>query len=63
MFYNFKAITLSGAARVEQVGACAPGVGLKAHQHTLFKHLKNEFFSRNLVQNLPKMRIFLDKRL
>jgi len=28
---------------------------LEAHQHTLFRHLKNEFFSRNLGQN--KMRL------
>jgi len=24
---------------------------LETHQHTLFRHFKNEFFSRNLGQN------------
>jgi len=33
-----------------RVGAKA----LEAHQHTLFRHFKNEFFSRNLGQNIPK---------
>jgi len=37
---------------------------LEAHQHTLFRHLKNEFFSRYLVQNMPKNAyLFLEKRL
>jgi len=34
---------------------------LEAHQHTLLRHLKNEFFSRNLVQNMPKNAYFLEK--
>jgi len=31
---------------------------LKAHQHSLFRRLKNEFFSRNLGQNMPKNAYF-----
>jgi len=34
---------------------------LEAHQHTLFRHLKNEFFSRNLGQNMPRTAYFLEK--
>jgi len=34
---------------------------LEAHQHTLFRHLKNEFFSENLGQNMPKNAYFLEK--
>jgi len=34
---------------------------LEAHQHTLFRHLKNEFFSRNLRQYMPKNAYFLEK--
>jgi len=42
-----------------QQGGMRPGVQvLKAHQHTLFGHLQNLFFSRNISQNTPKMRIF-----
>jgi len=49
---------LSGASR----GDLRPGLqALEAHQHTLFKHLKNEFFSRNSGQNLPKHAYFLVK--
>jgi len=41
-----------------------PGVqASEAHQHTLFRHLKNEFFSRYLGQNIPKNAYFLEKRL
>jgi len=44
--------------------AMHPGVqALEAHQHTLFRHLKNEFFSRNLSQNMRKTAYFLEKRL
>jgi len=36
-----------------------PGAqALKAHQHTVFRHLKNEFFSKNLGQNMPKIAYF-----
>jgi len=61
VFYNFKVITLSGAARV------GGKVGY-AQRHTLFGHLKNEFlaeiFSRNLGQNIPIHALFvLEKRL
>jgi len=35
---------------------------LEAHQHALFRHLKNEFFSRNLGQNMPKNAYFLEYR-
>jgi len=31
---------------------------MEAHQQTLFRHLKNELFSRNLGQNMPKKCIF-----
>jgi len=34
-----------------------------AHLHTLFRHLKNEFFSRNLGQNMPQNAYFLEKIL
>jgi len=34
---------------------------LEAHQHTLFRHLKNAFFSRNLGQNMLKNVYFLKK--
>jgi len=36
---------------------------LEVHQHTLFRHLKNEFFYINLVQNMPINAYFLEKRL
>jgi len=36
---------------------------LKVHHHTLFRHLKNEFFSRNLDQNMPKNADLKKKRL
>jgi len=39
-----------------------PGAqALDAHQHTLFIHLKNALFSRNLDQNMPKNAYFLEK--
>jgi len=51
-------ITLSGASK----GGMRHGVqALEAHQHTLFKHLKNEFFNRNADQNMPKNAYFLEK--
>jgi len=32
-----------------------PGAqALEAHQRTLFRHLKNEFFSKKIGQNMPK---------
>jgi len=34
---------------------------LEAHQYTLFKHLKNEFFNRNSGQNMPENAYFLEK--
>jgi len=34
-----------------------------AHQHTLFRHLKHKFFSRNLGQKMPKNVHFSEKRL
>jgi len=34
---------------------------LEVRQHTLFRHPKNEFFSRNLSQNMPKNTYFLEK--
>jgi len=47
------------AQQEEASGGIRPGVQtLEAHQHTLFIHLKNVFFSRNLGQNMPKNRIF-----
>jgi len=41
-----------------------PGVqALEAHQRTLFGHLKNEFFSRNLGQNDVRRHLYvLEKR-
>jgi len=63
MFFNFKVITLRGTRR----GACGDmhlgAQALEANQHTLFRHFINEFFSRNLGQIMPKMHIFLEKRL
>jgi len=35
---------------------------LEAQQHTLFRHLKTEFFNRNLAQNMPKNAYFLEKK-
>jgi len=50
--------------RSKASGGMLPGVqALEAHQHILFRHLKNEFFSRNLGQNMPKNAYFLEKRL
>jgi len=45
VFYNFKVITLSGVARgVGKNGGMLPRVqALKAHQHTLFRHIKTSF--------------------
>jgi len=50
--------TISGAARGASGGMRPGAKALEAHQHTLFRRLINEFFSRNLGQNIPKMRIF-----
>jgi len=45
-------------------GSMRPEVqALESHQHTLFRHLKNEYFSRNLGQNMPKNAYFLEKKL
>jgi len=45
-------------------GGMRPGAqALEAQQYTLFRHLKNELFSRNLGQNMPKNAYFLEKRL
>jgi len=33
---------------------------LERHQHILFRHLKNELFSRNLGHNIPKNAYFLE---
>jgi len=55
-------ITLSGAAEGRASGGMRPGVqALEAPQHTLFRHLKNKFFSRNLSQNMSKNTYFLKK--
>jgi len=35
---------------------------LEVHQHSLFRHLKYASFSRNLDQNMPKMRILKKKK-
>jgi len=36
-------------------------LALEVHQHTLFRHLKNKIFSRNLGQNIFKNAYFLEK--
>jgi len=41
---------------------CPGAQALEAHQHTLFRHLKNEFFSKNLGQNMPKNAHFFRKK-
>jgi len=48
----------------QQCGACDPGrmQALLTHQNTLVRHLKNEFFSRNLGQNMPKIGYFFGKK-
>jgi len=45
------------------VGMYSRVQALEAYQHTLFRHLKNDFFSKNLGQNMPKNAYFLEKRL
>jgi len=35
---------------------------LEAHQHTLFRYLKNAFFSRNVGQNMLKNAYFFGKK-
>jgi len=56
VFYNFKVITLRGAARE---GHAARSADLEGASNTLFRHLKkNEFFSRNLGENMPKNAYF-----
>jgi len=35
---------------------------LEAHQHTLFRDLKNAFFNRNLDQNVLKNAYFFEKK-
>jgi len=57
--------TLGGTARgLRKSEGLRPGVqALEAHQHTLFRHLKNEIFSKNLSQNMPKNAYFSVKRL
>jgi len=50
-------ITLSSVAGAS--GGTRPGEqALEAHQHTLFRHLKNAFFSQNLDQNMLKKEYF-----
>jgi len=51
--------TVMGASRGMHVGTRA----LETHQYTLFRHLNNEFFTKNLGQNMPKNAYFLEKRL
>jgi len=41
------------------MGTRASGHRLEGAQHTLFRHLKNAFFIRNLGQNMPKNEYFL----
>jgi len=58
-------IILSGAAR-EGEGKWGMRIGeqaLEADQQILFRHLKNEFFSRNLGQNMRKNTYFFRKKL
>jgi len=61
MFYNFKVIMLRGTRRGASGGMRLEAKALKANQHTLFRHFKNEFFSRTLGQNMPKNAYFLEK--
>jgi len=66
VFYNFKVISdhAQWRSRAGVSGGMRPGVqALEAPQHTLFRHLKNEIFSRNLGQNMSKNAYFLEKRL
>jgi len=51
---NFKVITLRGTSG----GIHLRAQTLEEHQNTLFRHLKNGFFSRNLGKICIKMRIF-----
>jgi len=50
-------ITLSSVAGGKRPGKQA----LEAHQHTLFRHLKNALFSRNLGKNMLKNAYFFLK--
>jgi len=44
-------------------GLVPQGAGLEAHQHTLFRHLNIEFFSRNLAKTvMSKNAYFLEKK-
>jgi len=55
-------ITLRGTRKRASSGGMHFGAkALETHQHTLFRHLKNEFFSRNLGQNMSKNAYFLVK--
>jgi len=56
-------ITPRGTGRRTSGGMHFGEWALEAHQHTLFRHLKNEFFNSNLGQNMPKNAYFLEKRL
>jgi len=56
-------ITLSGVARGEGASTDPhPGAkALEVHRHTLFRHLKYAFFSKNLSQNMRKCEYFRKK--
>jgi len=56
-------ITLKVTRRGASGGMRLEAKALEAHHHTLFRRFKNEFFSRNLGQNMPKTAYFLEKRL
>jgi len=56
-------ITLRGTGRGTSGGMHFGKRALEAYQHTLFRHLKNEFFNSNLGQNMPKNAYFLEKRM
>jgi len=60
MLYNFRVITLSSVVGGKW-GTRPEEKALEAHQFTLFRHLKNVFFSRNLGQNILKNAYFLEK--
>jgi len=59
MFQNFKVITLSCAASGgDKWGNALRGAGFGGASKHFIQTFKNEFYSRNLAQNMPIQRIY-----
>jgi len=58
VLHNFKGTTINSVAGGKW-GHAPLGAGLMAHQHTLFRHLKNAFSAEIWAKNMLKNAYFL----